>query len=128
MSGLRELTEHQERVREEERTRIAREIHDELGQQLTGMKMRAAWTERLLSASSDTANAAQARTELSAMSEALEATIRTVRRIASELRPPVLDALGLMPALEWLRGEFREGLRNLLRDGSALRICLSECG
>lgn len=103
---LRQLTEHQERVREEERTRIAREIHDELGQQLTGMKMRAAWTERLLSSSPDRANADQARIELAAMSEALEATIRTVRRIASELRPPVLDALGLIPALEWLRGSF----------------------
>ncbi len=103
---LRQLTEHQEKVREEERTRIAREIHDELGQQLTGMKMRAAWTERLLSASADAVNADQARVELAAMSEALEATIRTVRRIASELRPPVLDALGLMPALEWLRGSF----------------------
>jgi PAS domain S-box-containing protein len=103
---LRQLTEHQEKVREEERTRIAREIHDELGQQLTGLKMRAAWTERLLSSSADAVNADQARVELAAMSEALEATIRTVRRIASELRPPVLDALGLMPALEWLRGSF----------------------
>jgi PAS domain S-box-containing protein len=103
---LRQLTEHQEKVREEERTRIAREIHDELGQQLTGMKMRAAWTERLLSSSSDKVNADQARAELLAMGEALEGTIRTVRRIASELRPPVLDALGLMPALEWLRGTF----------------------
>ncbi len=103
---LRQLTEHQEKVREEERTRIAREIHDELGQQLTGMKMRAAWTGRLLSSSADAVNADQARVELAAMSEALEATIRTVRRIASELRPPVLDALGLMPALEWLRGSF----------------------
>ena len=103
---LRQLTEHQEKVREEERTRIAREIHDELGQQLTGMKMRAAWTELLLSSSADAVNADQARVELAAMSEALEATIRTVRRIASELRPPVLDALGLMPALEWLRGSF----------------------
>jgi signal transduction histidine kinase len=103
---LRQLTEHQEKVREEERTRIAREIHDELGQQLTGMKMRAAWTERLLSSPVNTMSADQARAELAAMSEALEATIRTVRRIASELRPPVLDALGLIPALEWLRGSF----------------------
>ncbi len=59
--------------------------------------MRAAWTGRLLSSSPDSVNADQARTELAAMSEALEATIRTVRRIASELRPPVLDALGLIP-------------------------------
>lgn len=103
---LRQLTEHQEKVREEERKRIAREIHDELGQQLTGMKMRAAWTERLLGSSADKANADQARAELSAMGEALEGAIRTVRRIASELRPPVLDALGLIPALEWLRGSF----------------------
>jgi PAS domain S-box-containing protein len=103
---LRQLTEHQERVREEERTRIAREIHDELGQQLTGLKMRAAWTQRLLASSSDTVNSDQAHVELSAITEALESTIRTVRRIASELRPPVLDALGLIPALEWLRGTF----------------------
>jgi two-component system sensor kinase len=103
---LRQLTEHQKRAREEERTRIAREIHDELGQQLTGLKMRAAWTARQLDASPERANLSEARAELSAIGDALESTIRTVGRIASELRPPVLDALGLIPALEWLRGTF----------------------
>lgn len=111
LDRLHRQTAHLELIREEERMRIAREIHDELGQQLTGLKMRAAWAGSLLDSSAgqphtDRQWSAPARAELAEIGEALESTIRTVRRIATELRPPVLDALGLVPALETLREGF----------------------
>ncbi|MEQ1949247.1 MAG: PAS domain S-box protein [Bryobacteraceae bacterium] len=99
---LHRLTAHQETVREEERRRIAREIHDELGQQLTGLKMQTAWADHLLQS-----DLPAARAELDSIGHQLEATIRTVRRIVTDLRPPVLDTLGLIPALEWLRENFQ---------------------
>ena len=109
---LRRLTARLETIREEEQRRIAREIHDELGQQLTGLKMRAAWVGRLLDSSAQQSltgaeRATAAREEMAGIGEALESAIRTVRRIATELRPPVLDALGLIPALESLRENFK---------------------
>ena len=108
---LRRLTARLETIREEEQRRIAREIHDELGQQLTGLKMRAAWVGRLLDSSAEQSltgaeRATAAREEMSGIGEALESAIRTVRRVATELRPPVLDTLGLIPALESLRENF----------------------
>ena len=72
-----------------------------LGQQLTGLKMQTAWVSRLVHSDPNAARA-----ELETMGQALEATIRTVRRIVTDLRPPVLDTLGLIPALEWLREKF----------------------
>lgn len=99
---LHRLTAHQEKVREEERIRIAREIHDELGQQLTGLKMQTAWANHLIQS-----DLVAARAELDSIGHLLEGTIRTVRRIATDLRPPVLDTLGLIPALEWLRENFQ---------------------
>ena len=96
-----QLTVHLESVQEEERTRIAREIHDELGQQLAGLKMRTALTAILLDSSPD-----EARAELAEVERHLASTIRTVRRIATDLRSPVLETLGLIPALEWLRDRF----------------------
>ena len=109
---LRRLTARLETIREEEQRRIAREIHDELGQQLTGLKMRAAWVGHLMHSSAgqsltDAERATVAREEMAGIGEALESAIRTVRRIATELRPPVLDTLGLIPALETLRENFR---------------------
>ena len=109
---LQRLTARLETIREEEQRRIAREIHDELGQQLTGLKMRAAWVGHLMDSSAqrpltDAERAAAARAEMAGIGEALESAIRTVRRIATELRPPVLDTLGLIPALESLRENFK---------------------
>lgn len=98
---LHRLSGHQEAVREQERMRIAREIHDELGQQLTGLKMQTAWVNRLVRSDAQSAQA-----ELETMEHSLEATIRTVRRIVTDLRPPVLDTLGVIAALEWLREKF----------------------
>jgi two-component system sensor histidine kinase UhpB len=108
---LRRLTARLETIREDEQRRIAREIHDELGQQLAGLKMRAAWAGHLMDSSAeqsltDAERITAARAEMAGIGDALESAIRAVRRIATELRPPVLDTLGLIPTLESLRENF----------------------
>lgn len=94
---LHALGRHLDSVREEEQTRIAREIHDELGQMLTALKLDVAWLSRR-----PTADRAAVAAKLAAMNEQLSDTIFAVQRIASELRPAMLDHLGLVEALEWL--------------------------
>ncbi len=99
---LRALTTYLQYVREEERTRIAREVHDELGQALTGLKLDMSWLATRLPKISP-ALADKART----MTTHIDETIQTVRRIATELRPGILDSLGLVPAIEWQANEFQ---------------------
>jgi signal transduction histidine kinase len=99
---LRALTGHLQFVREEERTRIAREVHDELGQALTGLKLDLAW----LSGKVPGARGVQGK--IKAMCGQIDMTIHAVRRIATELRPGVLDSLGLAAAIEWQAAEFQE--------------------
>ena len=102
---LRELSAHVESIREDERTGIAREIHDELGQALTALKMDIAWIGRL--SSSDAGLSRDALLEkLAAMSKMTDEIIGQVRRISSALRPGVLDDLGLVAAIEWQAAEF----------------------
>jgi signal transduction histidine kinase len=105
---LRALSIYLQSVREEERTRIAREVHDELGQALTSCKLDLSWI------------AGRLPTELKplldktrALTSHIDSTIQTVRRISTELRPGVLDHLGLVAALEWQANEFqnRTGIR-----------------
>jgi PAS domain S-box-containing protein len=106
---LRELNSRLQRAREDERGAIAREIHDELGQQLTGLKMDLSWiAKRLDGTASD-----QARQKLRSTMGLLDETIQTVRRIATDLRPSILDDLGLIAAIEWQSQEFekRAGVR-----------------
>ncbi len=92
-SKLRELSVHLQSVREEERTRIAREIHDELGQSLSFLKMGLAWLKGEVPE-----RAVETVTQLN---RTLDASVRSIRRIAADLRPSVLDELGLAAAIEW---------------------------
>jgi signal transduction histidine kinase len=101
---LRALSAHVESVREEERTGIAREIHDTLGQALTALKMDIAWVERRVSEQSPERQAIL--DKLHAMSRATDEVLDQVRRISAELRPGVLDDLGIVAALEWQGQEF----------------------
>ncbi|HXG49654.1 MAG TPA: PAS domain-containing protein, partial [Methylomirabilota bacterium] len=104
---LRLLAAHLQSIREEERTRIAREIHDELGQMLTGLKMDLAWMERRLAAGSLADSQAVLVDKCRSMADLLDRMVKSVRKIAAELRPGVLDDLGLVPALEWQAREFQ---------------------
>lgn len=92
---LQRLTAHQQAAVEEERRHISREIHDELGQLLTALKLELSWMEKRL-------DEGPVRDKADEMSHLLDNTIATVRRISSRLRPPLLDELGAGPALDWL--------------------------
>ena len=117
---LRDLAARLQTVREEERTRIARELHDELGQALTGLKMDLAWVRgRLTRPQADLAE------RLQTLINRVDGTVDAVRRLATELRPGVLDLLGLVAAIEWQTQEFgrRTGIEtdlDLHSDGSAV--------
>jgi signal transduction histidine kinase len=99
---LRALSVYLQYVREEERTRIAREVHDELGQALTSLKLDLSW---LLGR--QPAGQRPLHDKIKAMSRHIDTTIHTVRRIATELRPGILDDLGLVAALEWQANDFQ---------------------
>ena len=95
LEEIRMLTGHLLEIREEERKNIAREIHDELGQQLTVLKMEVAWAARKLN------QPGKQSVKLEGLLETIDGTMRFVRRICSELRPTLLDDLGLVAALQW---------------------------
>jgi signal transduction histidine kinase len=99
---LRALTGHLQFVLEEERARIAREVHDELGTALTGLKMDLSWLSGRLPGERTLQK------KIKEMSNQVDETIHTVRRIATELRPGVLDSLGLSAAIEWQTMDFQE--------------------
>jgi len=88
-------------IREEESTTISREIHDELGQALTAIKIDVAWLSKRY------ANDSALIESLFMISNTIDDTIKTVRRISTRLRPRLLDELGLIPAIEWQVKEFR---------------------
>ena len=105
---LRNLTTYLQRVGEIERTNIAREIHDELGQTLTVLKMDLSWLRKRLP---DDQISVRERTDT--MSQLINRTIQTVKKISTALRPGLLDDLGLAAAIEWQAEEFqqRTGIR-----------------
>jgi len=98
---LRELTAYRESAREDERKHIARELHDELGQSLTALRMQAALLRVRFGA-----DAPGLTEQVQGMTELVDRTIGVVRNVATTLRPTVLD-MGIGPALEWLVDEFR---------------------
>lgn len=108
--GMENLTAHLRTALEEERTRIAREVHDDLGQLLTALKMDLmSMQERPPEEPADAGRVA-------VMVGLVDQALRTVQRITSELRPGMLDDLGLGAALEWQCDEFsaRTGVRTVL--------------
>ena len=111
--ALRALSARLHSAREEEGTRIAREIHDELGGILTGLKWDLEKIDKTLNNSGDGSPLFEVHNRISSMTGLIETTINTVRRIASELRPGVLDDLGLVAAVEWQIEQFqaRSGLK-----------------
>lgn len=112
---LRELGAAAHSIREQEQRRVARELHDELGQALTALKMDVAWLGTHLP---EDQNAIAHK--LGAMQAMLDGTVAATRRISADLRPLMLDDLGLIPAAEWLVQNFseRSGIRCKLEIGA----------
>ncbi len=112
LAQQRELAAYSETVREEERTRIAREIHDELGSLLVALKMDVNWLDKRLSEQPQRSpDAAQGvrdrmRSKCQDMSRQIESAVDNVGRIITDLRPSILDHQGLWAALEWQAHEF----------------------
>jgi PAS domain S-box-containing protein len=112
LEQLRELTAYSERVREDERTRIAREIHDELGSLLVALKMDISWIDKRLTELNTTQDSQQAllhhrlHNKCKDMSGLIENAVHNVGRIITDLRPSILDHQGLWAALEWQAQEF----------------------
>jgi len=100
---LRALSVYLQHIREDERIRISRQVHDELGQSLTGLKMDLYWLSSRLPK-----QLREVHDKTKAMSAHIDSTIQTVRRISTELRPGILDDLGLVAALEWQAHEFQK--------------------
>jgi PAS domain S-box-containing protein len=98
---LQALAERLQQVREEERKMVARDLHDQIGQILTAIKLDISWVVRHLPESEDEVHSRLARSI-----EFISDGVRSVRRICSGLRPGILDDLGLAPAIEWQANEF----------------------
>ncbi|MGC2235423.1 MAG: MEDS domain-containing protein [Pyrinomonadaceae bacterium] len=100
---LRAFAARLQAVREEQGIMIAREIHDELGSALTGLKMDISWSNKHLPAE----GSEPLRQKFSEMSRLIDETIQKVRNISTELRPSILDDLGIAAAIEWQCREFQ---------------------
>ena len=113
---LRALSARLHSVREEERAQIAQDIHDDLGQRLTGLKMELAWLLRNFNS-----DQSEQKKKIQAMTQSIDQTVKTVRRISTELRPRILDDFGLIAALEWQALEFANKTGIPCRFQSAVR-------
>ncbi|MGF6697275.1 two-component system sensor histidine kinase UhpB [Paraburkholderia sp. MM5496-R1] len=113
---LQHLSANIQHVREEEKTRIARELHDDLGQQLAALKIEVARIENRAEA----AMTALADADLGTIYALIDQLVGSVRRIAADLRPAMLDDLGLIPAIEWFSDQFsaRHGVRVIRHIGA----------
>jgi PAS domain S-box-containing protein len=116
---VRALATHQEEMVEAERARVSQELHDELGQALTGIKLDIGWLRgRLATGEGEVA------TRLEDMRQLVDGTVDTVRRIAAELRPGILDDLGLDAAIRWLVRDFgkRAGVEIRVEEAAELPV------
>jgi signal transduction histidine kinase len=104
---LRLLAAHLQSAREDERISIAREIHDEIGTFMTAIKMDLVFLNKQITASNPPKSAETLREEINKTTKLVDDAIRTVHEIALELRPAILDQLGLCAALEWQIQEFQ---------------------
>ena len=102
---LRKLTAHIQTAREEEKTRIAREIHDDLGGTLTALKME---TYRLAGKLSGSEQTAPLLEQVESITQLIDNAVGVTRRVISDLHPAIIDDLGLVAALEWQSGQFRK--------------------
>ncbi len=100
---LRELATHLQSIREEERTMIAQEIHDELGQVLTALKIQISLLANKLDK-----NQQPLKEKINSLSNMIDASVESVQKISSKLRPGILDELGLIAAIEWQTEEFEK--------------------
>ena len=110
---LRVLAAHLQNLREAERADLAREMHDALGQSLTGLKLDLARVSSDVTALPDAETQSRILNRLNSVSQALDQTIAQVKTISTELRPAVLDKFGLAAAIEWQCREFekRSGIK-----------------
>ena len=102
---MRNLSQYLQSVRERESKRIAREIHDVMGQQLTALKMDVSWLSHRIPTNKEEEKLFLNKAK--AMSDLIDDTIKAVQKISAELRPGLLDDLGLLPAIEWLSQDFQ---------------------
>jgi len=100
---LRELAKHLQSVREEERTMIAQEIHDELGQVLTALKIQVSLLANKLNKDQK-----PLKQKINSLSDMIDASVESVQKISAKLRPGILDELGLIAAIEWQTEEFEK--------------------
>ncbi len=102
-NNLRALSEHSQKVQENERLAIARDIHDDLGQNLTVLKLDLEWIENRIPV-----NSSEITERILEMRDSIEKLTVSVQQIAGNLRPPLLDNMGLVAAIEWQVDEFRK--------------------
>ncbi len=113
---LRRLAARSEQTREDERKRIAREIHDELGQALTGLKLELVWLQNQMLKEPSTPADLEFIEKTRTMAGQVDGLVKMVRELCTDLRPAILDDLGLVAAIEWQTREFqrRTGIRATL--------------
>ena len=117
---LHDLSAHLQNVREEEKASIAREIHDDLGGTLTAIKMEIYWLARGLPAGKESVPLFE---RIESMSQLLDDAVGVTRRVITELRPTILDDLGLLAAIEWQAAQFQK------RTGIECRVnCIGDKG
>ncbi|MFA4851380.1 MAG: PAS domain-containing sensor histidine kinase [Bacteroidales bacterium] len=105
---LRSLSDHLETVREEERLKLAREIHDGFGSSLTGLKMDLMVLKKNILNNNNTKVNSEVFDNIQSMSDLIDSTIGLVRKLSTELRPGILDELGLVEAIRWYIKEFEK--------------------